>query len=352
MSRLIRAFNRYPFFIRLFNWEYWPFNLVYIPVAIYFTWLAIKARSFFFFSASNPSIETGGMFGESKWKIFELIPKHYYPKTVLVAEGAGFSDAQKAMIDGGIVFPVIAKPDRGERGWMVKRIETLAELQQYHQQIKVDYLIQTLVDYPIEMSVFYYRMPGMVKGVVSSVVTKQMLSVTGNGYSTLLELIKDYPRALLQLPILKNTFADKLKSIPAKGERIELVPIGNHSKGAMFIDACHVIDGQLSNVFDDISKQIQGFYFGRYDIRCPGIDELKQGRGIQILELNGAGAEPAHIYHPGFSLWKAYGVLFYHFKVLYHISLANKQNGVAYMTLQEYRAMQQLVNQYNRKAGK
>jgi len=54
---------------KITHWEYWPFELVYFPVVLYYFWLSIRARSFFFFSASNPSIETGGMLGESKFGI-------------------------------------------------------------------------------------------------------------------------------------------------------------------------------------------------------------------------------------------------------------------------------------------
>ena len=206
--------NRSPFLIRLFNWEYWPFYIVQFPVVCYYLWLAFKARSFFYFSASNPGIETGGMFGESKWEIFELIPAHLLPATILVQEGTDIHLVNKAMQQKGIGYPIIAKPDRGERGWKVSKLQSEDELLTYIKTTPVDFLIQTYVSSPVELSVFYFRFPDHNKGTISSVVLKEMLRVTGDGNATLEELIKGYPRALLQWPVLKVSLANKLNSIP------------------------------------------------------------------------------------------------------------------------------------------
>ena len=83
-----------------------------------------------------------------------------------------------------------------------------------------------------------------------------------------------------------------------------------------------------------MSKQVDGFFYGRYDLRCASYEALYNGE-MKIMELNGAGAEPAHIYHPGFSIVEAYKVLFNHWKILGQISRANHKKGVEYMTLRE-----------------
>jgi hypothetical protein len=66
------------FWTRLTNWEYWPFSVIYFPVFFYWLWLSVKARSLFFFSAANPSIESGGMLGESKYRILKNVPDGQY----------------------------------------------------------------------------------------------------------------------------------------------------------------------------------------------------------------------------------------------------------------------------------
>jgi len=66
-------------------------------------------------------------------------------------------------------------------------------------------------------------------------------------------------------------------------------------------------------------------------------EDLYAGRHVYILELNGAGAEPAHIYHPGFSLWAGYRVLVQHWQILYQISRENHRRSIPYMTFREAR---------------
>lgn len=56
---------------------------------------------------------------------------------------------------------------------------------------------------------------------------------------------------------------------------------------------------------------------------------------IKILELNGAGAEPGHIYDPKFPFLQAYKVLFQHWNILYQISKANYEKGISYMSARE-----------------
>jgi hypothetical protein len=316
--------------------------VVYFPLGFYYTYLAIRARSFFFFSASNPSIETGGMFFESKWSIFKLMPKHYFPNTILVDVNDDFSIIETSMTAANLEFPVIAKPDRGERGWCVKKIHSLTELQQYRANTKIPFLVQSYIDYPVELSVFYYRHPKSAKGIITSVTYKKLLSVVGDGVTNIDGLIRKNNRAFLQCQRLKQEAFINFNEILPFGEERVLVPYGNHVLGTMFINFNHIIDEELTAAIDTISKQIEGFYFGRFDLRCASIEDLKQGKNFAILELNGAGAEPAHIYHPGFSFIEAQKVLMQHFKMLFDAAMANQQIGVPFMSYQSYKQTKQL----------
>src|SRR5215204_1914573 len=132
------------FFIKLTHWEYWPFGVVQGPFFIYWLWLSLKARSFFFFSASNPSILMGGMMGESKFDVLNLVPEEVKPKTILISYPASAETVLEKMKENGFSFPVIFKPDLGERGWMVNRINTEQDAKKYLAQIKIDFLIQEL----------------------------------------------------------------------------------------------------------------------------------------------------------------------------------------------------------------
>ncbi|CAG4990695.1 hypothetical protein DYBT9275_00593 [Dyadobacter sp. CECT 9275] len=325
--------------IRLRSWEYWPFAVVYIPVFIYWLWLSIKARSFLFFSASNPSIESGGMLGESKIDILDLISDEYKPLTLFINRKTDRRDLPEKLRFAGLNFPVIAKPNAGERGWGVEKIADLNALEQYHSKTPVDYLIQEYIHYPLELGVFYYRMPDQPGGTVSSMVQKEFLSVTGNGRDNLAELILANDRAVLQWERLKVKYATSLTTVPGMHEKITLVSIGNHCLGTKFLNANHLITPALTAVFDRISLSVQGFYFGRYDLRCTGLEDLYQGKNIKIMELNGAGAEPAHIYQSGFSILEAWKVLLRHWHILYKISRFNNEKGTPYLTFKEARVI-------------
>lgn len=324
------------FFIRLTAWEYWPFGIVQFPLFIYWLWLSLRARSLLFFSASNPSIVLGGMFGESKHDVLALIPPQYKPKTLLIKSPATSETVMDAIRKAGFAFPVIFKPDLGERGFMVRKITNENQIGPYLQSLHQDFLVQEFLDLPLEFGVFYTRMPDQPEGYVNSVVIKDMLTVTGDGRSTLQALILDKPRAKLQWEKLRTAHSDLLNSVIPAGENFVLNSIGNHSLGTTFLNGEHLINGQLSKTFDHISKQIDGFYFGRYDLRCASLDDLYTGN-IRIMELNGCGAEPAHIYHPGFSLWRALQILMRHWKNIFLISMQNHKRGVAFTPLREGR---------------
>jgi hypothetical protein len=329
-----KKFSRSNFWIKFKSWEYWPFGIVQFPLFFYWLWLSLKARSLFFFSASNPEILMGGMMGESKFDVLKLVPDEIKPKSILVQLPSSLSDVLATLDKHQLTFPVVFKPDLGERGWMVKIIRSDADVERYLSEIRIDFIIQELVDFPLEFGVFYVRFPNEENGRVNSITMKDFLHVIGDGTSTLEELILTKDRAKLQWETLKVSYADQLKHIPAKGVKIELVPIGNHCLGTTFLNGNHLITDQLNKSFDRISKQIKGFYFGRYDIRCASFEDLERGK-IKVLELNGCGAEPAHIYQPGFSLVAAFRVLFTHWRNLYVISAQNHSRGVPYLSFRE-----------------
>jgi hypothetical protein len=322
-------------FIKTFHWEYWPFGIVQLPAILYYFWLSVRARTFLFFSASNPGIDMGGMFGESKFQVLQKIPAQLIPKTILITLPTTLEHV-RTEIGKQLSFPLIFKPDIGERGYRVKRIYSEFEIAEYIQTAPYNFIIQELVSMPIELGVFYARHPNNEKGRVVSVVMKEMLSVTGDGKSTLEELILKKDRAVLQWEKLKVKFGKALSQIIEPGKEIELVSIGNHALGTKFLNGNHLINDALNTTFDNISRRIEGFYFGRFDLRCSTIEDLYAGK-IKILELNGCGAEPAHIYDPNFKLADAMWVLVKHWKTIFEIARQNKKKGVDYIRLKEAR---------------
>lgn len=332
--RFLKRILHRNFFIRLRSWEYWPFFVLQFPLVMYWLWLSLRARSLLFFSASNPSILLGGMLGESKYDILRKMPVGLIPKTIFLKLPCNTDQILQTLREHNLNLPVIFKPDIGERGFMVKRIFTRQDIEQYLQQIKIDFLAQELIDLPVECSVFYTRFPDQPDGKVTSIAFKEMLSVTGDGKSTLQELILNKERAKLQLVRLREMHNHVFGSILPAGTAYELNSIGNHCLGTKFLNGKSAINEEVSRTFDKISKALGEFYFGRYDLKCASLKDLDRGN-VKILEVNGCGAEPSHIYQPGFSIWKAYKVLFAHWKNLYAISRQNKLRGYNYPSLRE-----------------
>ncbi|MGB5820805.1 MAG: D-alanine--D-alanine ligase [Saonia sp.] len=327
-------------FHKLLHWEYWPMEFIYYPIFPIWLYYAIKARSFFFFSAANPSIKNGGMAMESKKEIYDIIPPQYIPKTILIKKNTSLDLIVDAVGKAGIHFPMIAKPDIGLKAFAVDKIKNKAELQSYVQRISDDFLLQDLIPYTKEVGIFYVRRPGEKSGRITGIVSKEFLSVTGDGESSLIQLIKQNPRSYFQLSELIRKYGeDSLDRVLSKGEKFILVPYGSHTRGAKFIDESHKLNAKLLKTIDAICRQIPGFYFGRLDILYASIEELSEGKNFGIIEVNGAGSEPTHIYDPDHSLFFAWREIMKHWKLLYEVSTINYRKGHRYLSFKDGRAM-------------
>jgi hypothetical protein len=328
------------FFIKLFSWEYWPFYIVYIPAYLYWIILAIRNKSIFFFNTSNPTIKNGGMLMESKKEIYDILPKGYYPGTLLFTTNSNASEILAQIKNNNFSYPLIGKPDIGMQGLAVKKLDNENDVIDYAQSSRVDFLIQEFINLENEVGIFYYRYPGEKKGKISGIVSKEFLTVTGDGASNIEGLLQKDSRFILQIPYLKSTSNGLLQTVLLKGEIHLLVPYGNHARGAKFVDATHLINDKLENTIDELCQKVPGFYFGRLDLRYNTRAELEEGKNISIIELNGAGSEPTHMYDPKHSIFFAWKEIIWHWKILAKISRMNHlQKNIPYMSYAEGRKM-------------
>ncbi len=322
--------------IRLSHWEYWPSWALYGPLLPWWCWLSIRSRSLFFFSAANPGIEHAGFIQDRKSNIYKLIPPQYYPHTILYKAGTPLRLLLKDLDEQKWRLPLIAKPDIGEKGIQVSLIESQEQLKEYAQYTQVDFLLQEFISYPNEAGIFYYRIPGERKGKISGIVGKEMLKVTGDGHSTIEMLLKQNDRFVLQLQALRKIHGAYLQTVPEDGISVTLAPYGNHARGAKFIDLHSHITPQLTEAVDKICQQIPGFFYGRLDIKFSTWEELAEGKNFCIIEVNGAGSEPTHMYDPSHSLFFAWKEIIRHWTLMQRISCANaKKRGLRLMTLRE-----------------
>lgn len=315
------------FLVKVFNYEYWPWWLFYLPMTPYWLYQAVRAKSLTFFTVVNPGIVAGGFYGEHKIEIIKHISSEYLAKTIFIHLGTAFDELPKLLINNVLQYPIIAKPNIGERGTLVAKIHSVVELYQYHQSANADYLIQEFITYPIELGVLFSKMPNEEVGKVSSVTLKEFLSVTGDGKSTIEELVLQNTRARFQLKILQKRLGKSMQEVLSLGENRLLEPIGNHCRGTKFVNANHLINNQLHEVISKVSEGFDGFYYGRFDMKVESIDDLYEGKNIRIMELNGVSSDPGHIYDPRYYLWQAYSDLMWHWKRAADISIINQKKG-------------------------
>jgi len=141
--------------------------------------------------------------------------------------------------------------------------------------------------------------------------------------------------------------AGQAQEVPPAGTPVQLVEIGTHCRGAIFLDGSDSITPALEQVIDRIAKTFPGFFFGRFDIRVPSVQDFSLGRNLKIVELNGVTSEATHIYDPKLGLWKAYKVLFQQWRIAFEIGDLNRARGVQPTSIAD---LVRMTRQYNRQA--
>jgi membrane protein DedA with SNARE-associated domain len=324
------------------RWEFWPPWVFYPPVAFYGLWLAFKYRGLMLPTAANPGIFSGGMVGESKMAtLLELMAGS--PDFTAAAElvtGSTFADRlvslQEICARRDISCPFILKPDRGQRGAGVKLIRDEAQAVACLKQTVAPTLVQRFAAGPREVGIFYHRFPGEKRGKIFSITEKIFPFVTGDGQATVAELIWRDPRARFMAGKYLRRLGARQFEVLANDETLKLVEAGNHAQGCIFRDGMHLHSSVLEERIDEISRKLNGFFIGRYDLRYSSEADLRTGKNFQIIELNGASAEATSIYDSRCSLRKAYGTLFRQWELIFAIGAENRRRGCLTMTISNF----------------
>ncbi len=332
--------KRNPDFVKITRWEHWPTLAYYIPLFPFFLWRSIKAGHPILYTIANPAILFSGNGTESKFKTLGLLPESLIPKSFLFKQTDPAAELQKIILNNKFDFPLIAKPDIGFRGYLVKKIDSLGGLRNYLQHVKEDTIIQEFIPYENELGIFYHRIPGQKKGRITSVTIKKFMKVTGDGLLTVSELIQKDDRAFLYADLFQAIHQNKLGHILNKGEKMTLSIIGNHSKGTQFLNGNHLINDELEDFIDTICQQLEGWYYGRLDIKYKNYEQLLKGEDFKILEINGIISEPTHIYDAtakNASYFKALKSINTHWNIMAEIALKlHKEEHIPYPSISAY----------------
>ena len=80
---------------------------------------------------------------------------------------------------------------------------------------------------------------------------------------------------------------------------------------------------------------VQWSRWDAFDMKITSWEDLRKGKGVKVLEFNGASSDPAHIYDPDYSLIRAYRDIFYHWKTMRKIARQNRKAGKKPATLKK-----------------
>jgi membrane protein DedA with SNARE-associated domain len=322
---------------RLGRWtrpEFWPAWLVYAPLGPWLLWLAARHGGIGSLGAANPGFEDGGFVGESKSAILQALPPAWTAPSALVAPGdpigrlRAFDDAMR---EGAWTFPVILKPDVGQKGVGVRRIGSRDDAVAYFATEPGPVIVQRYHPGPFEAGIFYYRRPDEARGRIFSITDKRFPVLVGDGASTVEQLLWEHSRYRLQVPLFLHRHDGA--RVLGDGEALALVTAGNHCQGAVFLDGEELITPELSARIDAIARQVPGFFIGRFDVRYASLDAFRRGDDLTIVELNGVTSESTNIYDPNYGAWRAWRTLARQWQLVFEIGAANRARGARPLNL-------------------
>lgn len=320
---------------RLTHWEFWPPWFFYPPVVLYILYLGFKHKGLTVFTCANPAIEESGFVGESKSAILrglaqQLNSETWMPATFLLkhaqSDEARLKQAEVFITARSLSYPVVLKPDAGERGSGVAVIRSREQLFEYLRQSETDVIIQEHVA-GLEFGIFYYRYPNQSTGQIFSITRKLFPSVIGDGHATLEYLILKHKRAVSMARTYFEAVGDRLWDVPSAGESVQLIEIGTHCRGSIFLDGMDIKTECMEKAIDKMARGFNGFYFGRFDIRTPSLLDFQAGHNFKVVELNGVTSEATSIYDPRNSLLQAYRTLFEQWRIAFAIGAQNRALG-------------------------
>ena len=313
------------------HFEFWPGWLFYTPIVAQWLLLGLRYGDMSLPTAANPRIEVGGLCGESKSAILDLVapPQRDLVAPYVCLPAGGADAAEAAMAANGLAWPVIAKPDIGCNGAGVRLLADRAALASYLRVFPAGapLVLQQFVAHEGEAGIFYVRRPGEAQGRVTSLTLKEAPFVTGDGRATLEALVLADPRAGRIPDMYLPRLGARRSLIPAAGERVRLVLVGNHCKGSIFHDGSGEITAALTRRIDAFLRAVPEFHFGRIDVRFESLAALRRGEGFTVIEINGVGSEATHVWDARARLFDAWADQLRHYRTAFEIGRAQRALG-------------------------
>lgn len=313
------------------HFEFWPDWAFYTPIVAQWILLGLRYGDMSLPTAANPRIELGGLCGESKSAILDLVndPARARLAPYVCLRQCDAEAAEQAMARAGLSYPVIVKPDIGCNGTGVRLVRDRAGLADYLTAFPRDaaVMLQRFIPEEGEAGLFYVRHPDEAEGRITSLTLKQPPVVVGDGESTLEALVRADPRAGLIPHMYLPRLGARRTAVPAAGERVQLLLVGNHCKGAIFRDGREEVTPALTRAVDAIARAMPDFHFGRLDVRFGSLAALRRGEGFTVIEINGVGSEATHVWDAHTRLREAWADQLHHYRTAFEIGRVQRARG-------------------------
>lgn len=314
--------------------EQMPKWLICIPLVAQWLWLSIRYRSLTLPTSVNPGITAGGLTGEGKLEYFAAMgplalaataPHCALPTSITYTD----SKLRELIESAGLDFPLIAKPDLGLCGYGVRRVENRAELLEYLAAFPRNecVVLQQWLAQEGEAGIFYAREPDSERGRIIGLTLRYFPRVTGDGVHNLSQLIARDARAKRASNSHRHRCNLDMASVPKLGEVTRLATIGSTRVGGLYRNGAQCITPELTRAIDDIAGDMSQFHFGRFDVRFDTLVDLRAGRGLVVMEVNGAGSEAIDAWDPKTGLRTGFAKIFQKQRLLFAIGDAMRHKG-------------------------
>ncbi len=313
----------------LTRWEFWPSWAIYPPVVLSILGFGLRHRSLALFTTVNPVMPLGGFVGESKAETYAQMPAAFVPAWRSLVEGPPATRTaalELFLVEEGLGYPVVLKPDSGQRGQGVAVVRSRDEAFSYFEHHGGKRIAQRYVE-GREFGLFWARGPEDEHGEVFSVTAKVPAELLGDGVRTLEQLILADGRAVAIWEVYLRENPDAVVRVPTVGERVRVSEIGAHARGTIFLDACHLATPELVAAVGRFADGLPGFDFGRLDVRVESEETLRAGGPFVVLEVNGVTSEATHMYDPRYSWSDAVRILRDQWRRAFEIGAQRRRQG-------------------------
>ncbi|MFL9671266.1 hypothetical protein WIX39_030320 [Variovorax sp. AB1(2024)] len=315
--------------------ERMPKWLICVPLVVQWLWLSVRHGGVTVPSAANPHLTSGGLVGEGKLEYFDgmgPLARSFTADHCAVRNDDTATEPalRQAMERAGFGFPVVVKPNLGLCGYGVRLLHDMAALRAYLAVFPRDetVVLQRYLPQEGEAGIFYARDPVTEEGRIIGLALRYFPRVTGDGRSTVGELIAADTRARRIARSPRHECRVPLASVPAAGQHVRLATIGSTRVGGLYRNGAALATPELARAVDAIARDMPAFHFGRFDVRFDSLRELAAGRGFTIMEINGAGSEAIEAWDPDIGVLQGFRMVFAKQRLLFAIGAAQRRRGV------------------------